>query len=47
MAGVEHVAGVFLTNPPSAGAPGLAIAILAILVAVTAYAWVREASAHR
>lgn len=46
MAGFEHVAGVYLTNPPSAGAPGLAFAILAILVAVTAYAWVREASAH-
>ncbi len=47
MAGVEHIAGVYLTNPPSAGAPALAIAILAVLVAVTAFAWAREALAHR
>lgn len=47
MAGVEHVAGLYLTNPPAAASPGLAIAVLAILVAITAYAWVREATAHR
>jgi hypothetical protein len=47
MVGVEHLLGTYLTNPPAAGRLGLAIAILAILAAVTAYEWVREASAHR
>ena len=47
MVGVEHLAGIYLANPPAVGRPGLAIAVLAILVAVTAYGWVQEALSHR
>lgn len=47
LVGVEHLAGIYLTNPPAIGRPALAIAVLAILVAVTAYGWVREVTSHR
>lgn len=47
MVGIEHVAGVYLTNPPGAGAPGIAIVVLAILVAAAAYEAWRDRPSHR
>ena len=47
MAGVEHLAGIYLTNPPADGRLGVAIAVLAVLVAVPAYEWAGEALSHR
>jgi len=47
MVGVEHVAGVYLANPPAAGSPAIAIAVLAILVAAAAYEVWQDRLAHR
>lgn len=46
MVGVEYLAGIYLTSPPAIGRPGVAVAVLAVLVAFTAYGWVRESLAH-
>ncbi len=47
MVGVEHLAGVYLSNPPGAGSPSIAIVVLAILVAVSLYAALRDPLSHR
>lgn len=47
MVGVEHLAGVYLATPPAAGAPGIAIVVLAILVAAAVYDMWQDRVAHR
>ncbi len=47
MVGIEHVAGVYLANPPAAVSPVTGIVVLAILAAAVAYEWWQERLAHR
>ncbi len=47
MVGVEHLAGVYLANPPAAGSPSIAILALAILVAASLYGALRDPLSHR
>jgi hypothetical protein len=47
MVGIEHLAGVYLANPPAAASPVIGIAVLAVLAAAVAYEWWQEKLAHR
>ncbi len=47
MVGVEHLAGVYLANPPAAGSLGIAIAVLAIVVAAYLYEAWQDGLSHR
>jgi hypothetical protein len=47
MVGVEHLAGVYLANPPAIRSPAIAIVVLAILVAAAAYQAWKDDLAHR
>ncbi len=47
MVGVEHLAGVYLANPPAAGSLSIAIAVLAILIAASVYEVLRDRTARQ
>lgn len=47
MVGVEHLAGIYLTDPPAAASWVNAILVLAVLAAVVAYGWSQENLSHR
>ena len=47
MVRVEHLAGVYLANPPAVNSPAITIAVLAILAGAVLLAWMREELAHR
>ena len=47
MVGVEHMAGVYLADPPVAASSVTGILILAILAAVVLYGWWQEELSHR
>lgn len=47
MTGIEHVAGIYLTNPPAIASPAIGVFVLTLLAAAVAYAWWQEEVTRR